>query len=106
ERTDPSLSQDAILERLSRQFGQLQEAIVFPFVPPAIRGLGVSGGFQMQVEDRAGVGLAELGQRVEAIVQAARERAELGPLTTTFRPGVPQIHLDVDRVKIKTVGLR
>ena len=106
ERRDPDLTQDAILNRLRAQFGRLQEAIVFPFVPPAIRGLGVSGGFQMQVEDRAGVGPEELGQRVQQIVEAAQIRPEVGPTTTTFRPGVPQLRADVDRVKVQSLDLQ
>jgi HAE1 family hydrophobic/amphiphilic exporter-1 len=106
ERRDPNLTQEAILGRLRKQFGTIQEAIVFPLVPPAIRGLGVSGGFQLQIQDRTGAGMAELGDRVQGIMEAARSRPELGPLTSTFRPGVPQLRVDVDRVKVKTMNLQ
>jgi hypothetical protein len=53
DRTDPTLSQEAILSRLQGRFNQIQESIVFGFFPPAIPGLGVAGGFQMQIEDRS-----------------------------------------------------
>ena len=66
---------------------------MFPFAPPAIRGLGVSGGFQVQLEDRGGAGLPELGERVRDIVEAARQRPELSQLNTAFRAGVPTIVL-------------
>jgi HAE1 family hydrophobic/amphiphilic exporter-1 len=105
ERTDPSLSQEAILARLNQKFYEIQEGVAFPFAPPAIRGLGVSGGFQMQIEDRANVGLQQLGQRLEQVMEDARKRPEVGPLTTTFRPGVPQIFVDIDREKVKTLDV-
>src|SRR6266481_3151124 len=65
ERTTPSLSQDAIVATLRKRLAQIQEGITFVFPPPSIRGLGVSGGFQMQLEDRGGVGLAALQQMVQ-----------------------------------------
>jgi HAE1 family hydrophobic/amphiphilic exporter-1 len=106
DRRDASLSQDAILDRLHRKFAEVQEAIVFAFVPPAIRGLGVSGGFQMQLEDRSNVGLTELGAQLEDILDAARRRPELAQLQTTFRPGVPQLFVDINREKVKSMGVR
>jgi len=57
KRDREGLSQDAILASLRRQFYDIQEAIVFAMVPPPIRGLGVGGGFQLQIEDREGAGL-------------------------------------------------
>ena len=55
-----SLSQDNILADLRPKLAGIEEALVFVLVPPPIRGLGQSGGFQMMVEDRADLGLAEL----------------------------------------------
>ncbi|MEX2140775.1 MAG: multidrug efflux RND transporter permease subunit [Pirellulales bacterium] len=105
ERRDPSLSQDAIIGQLQGQFMQIPEAIVFAFAPPPIRGLGVRAGFQMQVEDRSDVGLDELQQAVQSIVEAAGAQSGLTALNTMFRPGVPQLHIDVDRVKVKTLDI-
>ncbi len=106
EREDPALTQEAILGRLRRKFAQLQEGTAFLLVPPAIRGLGVSGGFQMMVQDRSGANLAALQAQTRGIMQAARRRPEIGPLTTTFRAGVPQLHLDVNRVKVKQLDVQ
>jgi HAE1 family hydrophobic/amphiphilic exporter-1 len=105
ERRDPSLSQQAIIGRLQGQFMQIPEAIVFAFAPPPIRGLGVRAGFQIQVEDRSDVGLDELHQAVQSIVEAARAQSGLTAINTMFRPGVPQLHIDVDRVKVKTLDI-
>jgi HAE1 family hydrophobic/amphiphilic exporter-1 len=106
QRTDAALGQEALLGRLNGAFADIQEATIFVFAPPAIMGLGVGEGFQMQVEDREGVGLDELQQRVDDIVAAAAQRPELGPATSAFRSGVPQLHLDVDRVKVKKLDVR
>ena len=105
ERREPHLQQDAIVSRLRQEMSEFHEAIVFPIVPPAIRGLGQSGGFQIQIEDRAGVGRDDLAQRLQELIQVARQRSELGPMQSTFRPGVPQLFVDVDRVKAQKLNL-
>ncbi len=105
ERTDPALSQDAILADLQRQFFAIQEAIVFAFPPPAISGLGVAGGFQFQLQDRGGVGLNELGKTVQEIIADGNAQSGLTNLNTTFRADVPQLFAQVDRTKAKTLGV-
>jgi HAE1 family hydrophobic/amphiphilic exporter-1 len=105
ERHEPKLQQDAIVARLRSGMADIPEAVIFPIVPPAIRGLGQSGGFQIQIEDRAGVGREELYQRLQEILQTARSYPELGPMQSTFRAGVPQLFVDVDRVKAQKLDL-
>jgi HAE1 family hydrophobic/amphiphilic exporter-1 len=105
ERTDPSLSQVAILGSLQRKLFQIQEAIVFAFPPPAITGLGVVGGFQMQLQDRADVGLEELDKMVREIIQDGNAQSGLQGLNTTFRVDVPQLFAEVDRTKAKTLEI-
>ena len=105
ERRSPDLSQDAIIARLRKQFGALEEGNTFVFPPPAIRGLGVAGGFQMQLEDRGGVGLPALQKTAQEMVQDGNAQSGLAGLNTTFRAGVPQIFVDVDRAKVKTLGI-
>src|SRR5690606_2164952 len=95
----------SILDDLRGEFSQIQEAVIFPFPPPAIRGLGVRGGFQMQVQDMADVGLTELHQATQAIVQGAGSQSSISTVNSTFRPGVPQIFVDVDCVKVKTLDV-
>ncbi|MEX2318094.1 MAG: efflux RND transporter permease subunit, partial [Pirellulales bacterium] len=99
------LSMDEILNGLRAKFQHVPEAMIFVFTPPAISGLGVSGGFQMQLEDRGGVGLAELQQVMGEILLAANSQSRLADVKSTFRAQVPLIHVDVDREKAKSLGV-
>jgi HAE1 family hydrophobic/amphiphilic exporter-1 len=105
QRRAPSLSMNAILGRAQREFAGIQEAVIFGFPPPAIQGLGTTGGFQMQVENREGTNLQNLQQRVQEIITAAQQRPEIGQATSTFRAAVPQVYMDIDRVKVKQQDL-
>ena len=105
ERLDKGLTQEKILGSLMAQFSQIKEATVFAFPPPAIRGLGFRGGFEMQVEDRGGVGLADLERAAQELIAAANGQPALADVNTAFRPGVPQVYVDIDRVKAKTMGV-
>ena len=106
ERTDSGLSQEAILANLQRQLSQIQEAVAFAFPPPAINGLGNTGGFQMQLQDRADVGLEELQKMVVEIIQDGNSQSGLANLNSTFRIDVPQLFAEVDRTKAKTLNIR
>ena len=101
----PGQSQEEILGNLIGQFQQIQEAMIMAFPPPAILGLGVAGGFQLQLEDRAGVGLQELQQVLDEMVRDGNAQTGLAGLTSTFRANVPMIYADVDRVKAKSMGV-
>jgi HAE1 family hydrophobic/amphiphilic exporter-1 len=101
QRTAASLRQEAILARLRPAFTDIQEAIVIAFIPPAIRGLGTTGGFQMQVQDREGEDFLRLAERTQQIIAAAAQRREIGLVTTTYRAAVPQLYIDIDRVKVQ-----
>ncbi len=105
ERKDPSLSQEAIMAKIQEGFNQIQESIVYAFLPPAISGLGVAGGFQIQLEDRGGVGMEELDKMVQEIVRDGNAQTGLSGLNTTFRVDVPQLFAEVDRTKAKTLGI-
>jgi len=104
-RRDPSLSQDALVAKIRAAVAEYQEANVIVLVPPSIQGLGIAGGFQMQVEDREGAGLHELQQRVQEVMAAARDRGEIDQTTSTFRAGVPQFYLNIDREKAEKMGI-
>jgi len=104
-RLKQGLTLDAMLNQMRMKFGPIEDAIIFPFAPPAVRGIGVSGGFQMQVEDRGDVGSHELQQVTQEIVGKASSQSGLAALNTTFRPGVPQIFVDVDRTKVKALNI-
>ena len=70
------LSQDRIVSGLNRELAGIQEALAFVVIPPPIRGLGQTGGFQMMVEDRRSLGLAELQRDTAELVQKGNAQPE------------------------------
>jgi hydrophobic/amphiphilic exporter-1 (mainly G- bacteria), HAE1 family len=90
----------AIKASLNRELSTLPEGVAFSFSPPAIPGVGTSGGFTFILEDRAGKDVQFLSDNLNKFVAAARKRPEIGTLTTTFLPSVPQQFVDVDRDKV------
>jgi HAE1 family hydrophobic/amphiphilic exporter-1 len=105
ERMSADLSQDALVGRMAREFSGIQEARIFPFVPPSIRGLGFAGGFLMELQDRSGVGLNTLQNVAADMVQDANAQSKLQGVYTTFRANVPQLFADVDRTQAKTLNV-
>jgi len=96
----------AVANRLNREFaGKIDEAIVFAFTPPAIVGLGFSGGFTGWVQDRSGGDVTFLATNLQKFIEAARKRPEVGAINTVFRPSVPQVYADVDRDKVLKQGV-
>ena len=105
ERTSAELSQEGILQSVRTRLAGIQEAVVFAFAPPAINGLGVSGGFQMQLQDRAAVGPDMLQQIAVEAVRDGEAQSGLRALNTTYRARVPQLFADLDRTQAKAVGV-
>jgi len=105
DRKTPELSQQGIVSHLQREFAGVREAIAFAFVPPAIDGLGNAGGFEMLLQDRVGVGLNQLQQITEEMISDGGSQSGLAALNTTFRANVPQLFVDVDRTKVKRLGI-
>src|SRR3954447_13502767 len=105
ERLKNGLILDTMLANLRRGLGSIEEAMVLPFAPPAIRGLGVRGGFELQVQDRGDLGRTTLNQVITGIIEDGRTQSGLNALNTTFRPGVPQLYVDINREKVKMLGL-
>ena len=105
ERTKPEEQYDAIKANINKQLAGLTEGIAFAFPPPAIPGVGTSGGFQFILEDRAGRDVAFLAKNVKTFLDAARKRPELGTLIPTFLPNVPQVFVNVDRDKVIKQGI-
>jgi len=94
-----------IKARLNRELSALPEGVAFSFSPPAIPGVGTSGGFTFILEDRAGKDVQFLSDNLNKFVAAVRKRPEIGTLTTTFLPAVPQQFVDVDRDKVIKQGV-
>ncbi len=105
ERTAPELQQDRILQRLSREFAAISEASVAAFGMPPIQGIGTTGGFAFVLEDTTGTHPERLQEGIDRICAEARKRPELMGVFSTFRAGVPQMYLQVDREKSLKMGV-
>jgi HAE1 family hydrophobic/amphiphilic exporter-1 len=105
QRTKPEERYQVIKANLSQKLSRLPGAIAFAFPPPAIQGVGTAGGFTFVLEDRAGKDIPFLAANVSKFMEAARKRPEIGSLTTTFLPIVPQLYVNVDRDKVLKEGV-
>ena len=94
-----------IKARLNRELGTLPEGVAFDFSPPAIPGVGTSGGFTFVLEDRAGNDVQFLADNVKTFMAAARKRPEIAGLSTTLLSSVPQQFVDVDEDKVLKQGV-
>ncbi|HYA90712.1 MAG TPA: efflux RND transporter permease subunit [Thermodesulfobacteriota bacterium] len=97
-----ALTQDKIIARLNRDLSKIQEAVAFVLIPPSIRGLGQTGGFQMMVEDKKDIGLQELQRATNDVIKVGNSQKSLQDLTTTFNISSPQLYLDIDRTKAQS----
>jgi HAE1 family hydrophobic/amphiphilic exporter-1 len=94
---------DRIVSALNRELAGIQEALSFVVIPPPIRGLGQTGGFQMVVEDRRSLGLAELQRNTAELVQKGNANPSLRGLASTFSARSPQVYLNIDRTKAESM---
>jgi HAE1 family hydrophobic/amphiphilic exporter-1 len=95
----------SIKARLNQELRQLPAGTVFSFSPPAIPGVGTAGGFQFVLEDRAGKDVQFLANNLAKFLAAARKRPEIGTISTTFLPSVPQQFVNVNRDKVLKQGV-
>jgi len=106
KRGKAGLTQEKILAEMRRRLAAVEDAIVFAVVPPAIQGLGISGGFQMMLQLKgAGFDFAKIGRMTEEMVRDGNTQSGLIGLNTSFRPGYPQIDTKVDRVAAENVNV-
>ncbi len=98
------LDQEHVLTRLRADLAsRIQDAQTLVVIPPPIRGLGQSGGFQLMVEDRRNHGLEELQSAASEVVRVSNTQTGLSRVVSTFSAGTPQIFLDIDRVKAESL---
>ncbi len=105
DRATPQLSLDAVMDRTRRQFAGVQEAIVMAFNPSPIPGLGTTGGFQFELQDRTGGPVAELAATAYDFLAEARTMPAVTGLFTDFSVDVPQLFYNLDRDKVQTLGI-
>jgi multidrug efflux pump len=102
---DPEKQAASILRRLRRAYADVPEAVVSVFPAPPVEGMGSTGGFKLQVQDRAAQGPAALQAAVESLAEAAAAQPGLAGITTTFRANQPQVFVEVDRAKARAQGV-
>jgi HAE1 family hydrophobic/amphiphilic exporter-1 len=96
----------AIMAAVQRELAQIPEAIAFPFNIPTISGFGAAAGFNFLLQDRSGtMSVDELGAQTRAFLAAARQRPEFASLFTAFDPTYPQVKVELDREKARTLGV-
>ena len=106
ERTSPDMAAVAIAGRLQAKFASIPDGFLGVFPPPPVPGLGVTGGFKLQVEDRGGVGLEALVQQTQVLMTKATESGQVAGLMTSLDVNAPQLNVDIDRTQVKSQGVR
>ena len=102
----PQESVQALIGQLFGRVSQITEARVFPVNPPAIQGLGQFGGFQYQLQDRQGnLGLDTFVAKLGELLGAANQDERLQGVFTTFSAATPQLLIDVNRDRAKSLGV-
>ena len=105
ERKGKEHTAQAIVNRFNAQAYGIQEAEVFAMVPPAIPGLGATGGLQLQLEDRKNLGATEMQRAVEALMETYHTKSALASVSSQYQANVPQYFLNVDRDKVQLMGI-
>ena len=102
ERKNEEESYDTIKRNINKALSKVTSGIAFSFPPPAIPGVGASGGVTFILQDRSGKDIAFLAKNLQTFLAAARKRPELASVTTTAQFGVPQVGVTVDKAKVLT----
>jgi hydrophobic/amphiphilic exporter-1 (mainly G- bacteria), HAE1 family len=106
ERHDEVLHVKNIMAQVNRELASIAGATAFTFNIPTISGFGASSGFNFLLQDRSGtLGVDELGVQAQTFLTAARQRPELAALFTAFDPTYPQVKVELDREKARTLGV-
>ena len=105
ERKSPSMSGGAIAGQLNREFAAIPDAFIALFPPPPVQGLGTTGGFKLQIEDRASLGYEALDAATKGFLAKAYQTPELAGLFSSFQVNVPQLYADVDRTRARQLGV-
>ena len=105
ERKAPERHAANLAREWTRQFAAIPGARAFAFGPPPLPGYGNVSGFSLQLQDRSGGSVAQLAEYVKALTEAVGNRKEIGRISTTFNPATPQVKVELDREKARTLGV-
>ncbi len=105
ERKKPEEKADAIMAHINRALREIPAAVGFAFPPPAIPGVGTSGGITFILQDQGGRDVQFLADETTKYMDALRKRPEAGMVSTTLLPDIPQLYVNVDRDKVLKQGV-
>ncbi len=105
ERKEPALHAASLAREWNKKFYGIPGARVFAFGPPPLPGYGNVSGFTLQLQDRSGGGIDQLSEYIRLFMDAASKRPEIGRMSTTFQPSTPQVKIELDREKARTLGV-
>ena len=106
ERKGKEHSAAAIVNRFNGEaYMTIQAAQVFAMVPPAIPGLGASGGLQLQLEDRKNLGPVQMQKAIDALLASYHTKPSIASVSSQYQANVPQYFLNIDRDKVQFMGI-
>jgi multidrug efflux pump subunit AcrB len=105
ERKSPELHANALVQEWNKKFAAIPGARAFAFGPPPLPGYGNVSGFTMQLQDRSGGSIEQLAGYVQQLQAAVAKRPEIARVSTTFNPATPQVKVELDREKARTLGV-
>ncbi len=105
ERDTHELSAGEISSRLQKKFGAIDEAFIAIFPPPPVRGLGTTGGFKLQLQDRADLGYKALNETLQEVLGKAYASPVLKAVFSSYNINVPQLFVDLDRTRAQQLGV-
>lgn len=105
QRTKADQSGAAVAAQLNQAYGGIQDAFIVMFPPPPVQGLGTTGGFKLQLEDRASLGYEAMDGAVKAFMAKASQAPELAGLFSSWQVNVPQLYADIDRTRARQLGV-
>ncbi|WP_421955965.1 efflux RND transporter permease subunit [Polaromonas sp.] len=105
ERKRADQSGGAVAGQLNQAFGSIQDAFIVMFPPPPVEGLGTTGGFKLQLEDRASLGYDAMDGAVKAFMEKVSQAPEITGVFTSWQVNVPQLYADIDRTKARQLNV-
>ena len=106
ERKGKNHTAAAVVKRFNEMAYSIQEGQIFAMVPPAIPGLGATGGLQLQLEDNRNLGPTEMQQAIGTLLNTYRTKPALASISSQYQANVPQYFLNIDRDKVQFMGIQ
>ena len=106
ERKGKNHTAAAVVKRFNEMAYSIQEGQIFAMVPPAIPGLGATGGLQLQLEDNRNLGPTEMQQAIGTLLNTYRTKPALASISSQYQANVPQYFLSIDRDKVQFMGIQ